>query len=103
MMESNPHYKIVTHSHCNGNYRRTIRIPTGKNYFDTLSTTSSVGSALKLTRLRAEMIRSYLADSGIERKRIDIMPWAGKEMLIEETSADAVINDRIEIEVAEDK
>lgn len=103
MMQSNPYYEITVHAYCNGRNKREIIAPgENKNYFDVAGSVTVTGSAKELTTLRAEAVRSYLVDHGIDRQRIDIFSWGGSDMLVRSDSPYAEINDRIEIEVTRD-
>src|SRR5688572_10619530 len=103
MMSSNPNYQIKVHGHTNGNNKRKI-IALGKdrNYFDMKGSDQKNGSAKELSKQRAEAVRDYLVEHGIEKSRMEIMAWGGTNMLAGETSASAKLNDRIEIEILED-
>jgi outer membrane protein OmpA-like peptidoglycan-associated protein len=103
MMHSNPYYEVKIHSHCNGKNKRGIIAPgPDKNYFDVAGATTLTGSAKDLTALRAEAIRSYLADQGVDPGRVKVFAWGGSDMLVRSTSPDAAFNDRIEIEITRD-
>lgn len=103
MMHMNPYYEIVIHAHCNGKNRRDILAPgPQRNYFDTAGAVRVAGTAKKLTALRAEAIRAYLMDHGIDPARIEIFPWGTSDMLVDEDSPEASLNDRIEIEFTRD-
>jgi outer membrane protein OmpA-like peptidoglycan-associated protein len=103
MMNSNPGYIIKVHGHTNGNNKRKI-IALGKtrNYFDMKGSDQKNGSAKELSKQRAEAVRDYLVEHGIEKSRMEIMAWGGTNMLVGENSAGAKLNDRIEIEILED-
>jgi outer membrane protein OmpA-like peptidoglycan-associated protein len=102
MMTSNPEYKIKVHGHTNGNNKRKI-ISLGKtrNYFDMKGSENKNGSAKELSKQRAEAVRDYLVEHGIDKSRMEIMAWGGTNMLVGETSSSAKLNDRIEIEILE--
>lgn len=103
MMQRNPYYEITIHAHCNGkNKRDIIALGPDKNYFDVAGSVELTGSAKDLTALRAEAIRSYLADHGIDPKRAKIFSWGGSDMLVKADSPQANVNDRIEIEFTRD-
>jgi outer membrane protein OmpA-like peptidoglycan-associated protein len=103
LMNANTAYKIKIHGHCNGNSdRKIIAIGKTRNYFEMKGADEQNGSAKELTKLRAEAVRDYLIDNGIEKSRMEIMTWGGTNMLVAETSASAKLNDRIEIEILED-
>jgi outer membrane protein OmpA-like peptidoglycan-associated protein len=104
MMHSNPYYEITIHAHCNGKNKREIIAPgANKNYFDASGSVTLNGSAKDLTALRAEAIRSYLADHGVDPRRARIFAWGGSDMLVKSTSPEAILNDRIEIEITRDQ
>jgi outer membrane protein OmpA-like peptidoglycan-associated protein len=102
MMEMNPDYKIKIHGHNNGNEKniRIITLGSDKNYFGMARSLSKIGNAKELSRMRAETIKSYLIDNGIDQDRIDTYAWGGTAMLVAPgTAAAARINNRIEIEI----
>jgi outer membrane protein OmpA-like peptidoglycan-associated protein len=105
MMKLNPNYSIKIHGHHNGTERniRIITLGNDKNYFNMARSSSKMGSAKDLSRLRAETIKSYLVDNGIEKNRIDTYAWGGTAMLIKPGTAAATrLNNRIEIEILQD-
>ena len=99
MMQTNSGYKIVIHTHCNPGARRNVKLPLDKNYFNLGSAVDDMASDKKLTRVRAEVIRSYLISHGIDKKRIGMVGWGSMDPLVESTASDAHINDRTEIEL----
>lgn len=103
MMHSNPYYEITIHAHCNGkNKREIIALGPDKNYFDVAGAMTLQGTAKDLTALRAEAIRTYLADQGVDPSRTRIFSWGGSDMLVKANSPQANLNDRIEIEIIRD-
>lgn len=103
MMHSNPYYEITIHAHCNGkNKREIIALGPEKNYFDVAGSVTLNGSAKDLTTLRAEAIRSYLVDHGVDPARTKIFSWGGSDMLVRGNSPESILNDRIEIEITRD-
>lgn len=105
MMKLNPNYKIKIHGHNNGNEKsiRIITLGSDKNYFGMARSLSKTGSAKELSHLRAETIKSYLTDRGIDKSRIDTYAWGGTVMLVKPGTAAATrLNNRIEIEILED-
>lgn len=103
MMESNPYYEITVHAYCNGrNKRDIIALGSDKNYFDVAGAVTKHSSARELTALRAEAVRAYLAEHGIDPSRVKIFPWGGHDMLVKSDSPYAYLNDRIEIEILKD-
>jgi outer membrane protein OmpA-like peptidoglycan-associated protein len=103
MMTDNPNYKIKIHGHCNGNNtRRIIALGESKNYFDVKGSNEIKGTAKELSKLRAEAVQSYLVDHGIDKSRADVYAWGALNMLVDEHSTSAKLNDRIEIEIMAD-
>lgn len=103
MMHKNPYYEITVHAYCNGRNKRKITgMGSEKNYFDVAGAIELMGSAKDLTALRAEAVRSYLIDNGIDPKRVSVFSWGGSDMLVQADSRHASINDRIEIEFTRD-
>jgi len=103
MMSANPNYKIKIHGHANGsNSRRIIALGPSKNYFDVNGSVEHTGSAKELSRLRAEAVRQYLADQGIDKARVAVHAWGSQDMLVPETSRNAKLNDRVEVEFLKD-
>lgn len=103
MMQENPRYAIKVHGHCNGGHKRKIiALGDNMNYFDIAGADELNGSARDLTMLRAQTIRSYLIDNGVESNRISIRPWGGKDMLVNKDGPSSKLNDRIEIEILKD-
>jgi outer membrane protein OmpA-like peptidoglycan-associated protein len=103
MMHSNPYYEITIHSHCNGKAKREIIAPgSNKNYFDVDGSVKLMGTAKDLTTLRAEAIKSYLSDQGVDPSRVKIYSWGASDMLVKADSPHATFNDRIEIEFTRD-
>jgi len=99
MMQANPGYKIIVHTHCNPGGPRDIRIPAGKNYFDLEGAVEKSGSDKQLTKKRAEVLRNYLVEHGIQEKRIGVVAWGSRDPLVARTAPDAYINDRVEVEL----
>lgn len=103
MMHSNPYYEITIHTHCNGKNKREIIAPgASKNYFDVAGSVKMMGTAKDLTTMRAEAIRSYLADNGVDPARVKIFSWGASDMLVKADSPHATLNDRVEIEFTRD-
>lgn len=103
MMHKNPYYEITVHAYCNGKNKREITaMGSERNYFDVAGAVQLTGSAKDLTALRAEAVRSYLVDNGIDPQRVKTFSWGGSDMLVRADSPQADINDRIEIEFRRD-
>ncbi|MDV3308311.1 MAG: OmpA family protein [Cyclobacteriaceae bacterium] len=103
MLRENPNYKIRLHGHTNGNAPgKIISMGDEKNYFSLTGTKEGFGSAKKLSQERAEVIREYLLEQGIDASRMQIKAWGGKRPIHEKTSARAEENVRVEVEILED-
>lgn len=102
MMEDNPAYKIIVHSHCNPGDTRVLKVASGNNFFDVENATEKPGSDKLLTKKRAEAVRNYLVSRGISKKRIGILGWGSSDQLTNKSAEDAYINDRIEVELVSD-
>jgi outer membrane protein OmpA-like peptidoglycan-associated protein len=103
MLKENPKYKIRIHGHTNGNAAGKIisKGPKSDNYFSLTDTKEGVGSAKKLSQVRAEIIREYLQANGIEAKRMEVKAWGGKRPLVDKLHTTAENNVRVEIEILE--
>ena len=103
MMKSNPNYAIKLHAHCNSKAKRKIIAPgTETRYFDVEGATEVEGTAKQLTYYRAELVKAYLIENGIDKSRIKTFGWGGTEMLVDEDGPYAKLNDRIEVEILKD-
>jgi outer membrane protein OmpA-like peptidoglycan-associated protein len=99
MMKSNPGYRILVHSHCNPGERGSIKVANETTYFDIKASTERPGSDKLLTKKRGELVRNYLLNHGIDKKRVGMVAWGSAETIVKSASEDAYINDRIEIEL----
>lgn len=104
LMKNHPEEKIRIHGHTNGNDKGPIfRLKDGSNdFFSMENTEQDFGSAVKLSELRALVIRDYLITNGINAKRMTIKAWGGKKPLYKVDDAKAEANVRVEIEVTKD-
>lgn len=103
MMHKNPYYEITIHAHCNGKNKRDVIAPgADKNYFDAAGSVQLTASARQLTALRAEAVRSYLIEHGVDGRRVRVFAWGGSDMLVKANHPHANLNDRIEIEFTRD-
>lgn len=105
MLHENPNMRITIHGHTNGNAQGLIKYydKESKKYFSLQGVNNEgMGSAKKLSQLRAETIQSYLIDNDIDIKRVDTKGWGGKQMLYDKHNNQAKQNVRVEIEVLED-
>jgi outer membrane protein OmpA-like peptidoglycan-associated protein len=102
MLKENPKYKIKIHGHTNGSAPgKIISVGDSKNYFSLSNTKESVGSAKKLSEERANVIKEYLVNSGIDPHRMQVKAWGGKKPIQDKHSTRAQENVRVEIEILE--
>ena len=103
MLNENQKYKIKLHGHTNGSAAGKIisMAKDSKNYFSLTDTKEGFGSAKQLSEARAEIIRDYLINNGIDPKRIEIKAWGGKRPLQDKNSTRAQENVRVEVEILE--
>lgn len=101
LLRTHPHETIRIHGHTNGNDKGPIiRLPEGsKDFFSMDNTIEDYGSAVKLSELRATVIRDYLVANGIDAKRMKIKAWGGKKPLYQVDDVKAEANVRVEVEV----
>jgi len=101
MLQENPKYKIRIHGHTNGNHAgNIISLAEGNtNYFSLNNTTDGRGSAKELSGKRAQLIKTYLIDNGIEASRMEVKAWGGKKAIYDKHSPQAQANMRVEIEI----
>jgi outer membrane protein OmpA-like peptidoglycan-associated protein len=104
LMKTHPEEAIKIHGHTNGNDKGPIiRLPEGsKDFFSMDNAVQDYGSAVKLSELRALVIRDYLVANGIDSKRMSIKAWGGKKPLYEVDDEKAEANVRVEIEVVKE-
>lgn len=103
MLRENPNYKIKLHGHTNGGAPgKIISMGNEKNFFSLTGTKEGVGSAKKLSEERAEVIREYLLNEGIDPSRMQVKAWGGKRPIHDKNSARAEENVRVEVEILED-
>ncbi len=102
LMKENEGYKVKIHGHCNGDDSRPVTtLGTSTNVFalDPAHNKKETMTAKKLTELRAETVKNYLASQGINADRLSIKGQGGKMMIYPRTSTLANRNDRVEVEV----
>jgi outer membrane protein OmpA-like peptidoglycan-associated protein len=103
MLKENPNYKIKLHGHTNGSAPgKIISMGETRNFFSLNDTKEGFGSAKKLSLERAEVIREYLVNEGIDPKRMQVKAWGGKKPIFEKLSSRAQENVRVEVEILED-
>jgi outer membrane protein OmpA-like peptidoglycan-associated protein len=103
MMKENPKYKIKIHGHTNGKASgKIITLKEGEtNYFSVNGTKEGFGSAKNLSKERAQVLKTYLMNNGIDEKRLLIKAWGGKKPIYDKLSPQAQSNVRVEIEILE--
>jgi outer membrane protein OmpA-like peptidoglycan-associated protein len=104
MLNENTKYKITIHGHTNGNAAGKI-IAMNKdtqNFFSLTDTKEGFGTAKELSEQRAQVIRDYLVNNGIDPKRMEIKAWGGKKPIHDKMSQRAHENVRVEIEINQD-
>lgn len=104
MLKENPKYKIRIHGHTNGGAPGKIisMEEESKNFFSLNDTKDGYGSAKKLSHERADVIRRYLIDQGVDPKRMEVKAWGGKRPIHDKLSNRAGENVRVEVEILED-
>ncbi len=103
MMKENPKYKIKIHGHTNGKaHGKIISLQEGsQNYFSLTETKEGFGSAKKLSQERAQLLKTYLVNNGIDEKQLVVKAWGGKKPIYDKLSPQAQSNVRVEIEILE--
>ncbi|MDX1627575.1 MAG: OmpA family protein, partial [Fulvivirga sp.] len=92
------------HGHTNGNRPGKI-ISMGKSdkfFALTEENKEGFGSAKKLSKERAEIVKAYLVEQGIDPDRMETKGWGGKRMIHEKLGHRARHNVRVEIEILEE-
>lgn len=103
MMKENPACKIKIHGHANGGGQgKIITMEKGStNFFTLTGGIDGFGSSTQLSQERAEIIRDYLLNNGIEESRLQVKAWGGKRPIQDKNSVRAQENVRVEIEILE--
>lgn len=103
MMKENPKYKIKIHGHTNGKaHGKIISQKKGsENYFSLTDSKEGFGSAKKLSQERAELLKTYLVNNGVNEKQLVVKAWGGKKPIYDKFSPQAQSNVRVEIEILE--
>src|SRR5258708_14467592 len=104
MMKESPSMKIVLHGHTNGSGRgKIIYMGQSQDFFKiTSDVVNGTGSAKQLSEARAETIKMWLVDQGIDDRRVTVKGWGGSRMIHDKNSSYARKNIRVDVEVAED-
>ena len=104
LMNENPNYSIKIHGHTNSKAAGKI-ISRGKSReFFALNddNVEGFGSSKELSKDRAQVIKDYLIDNGVDEKRMQVKPWGGKRMIYDKHSPNAKANARVEIEIVKE-
>ncbi len=101
IMKENPKLELRIHGHTNGNDPGKIfkRANESSDFFSLDGTVEGYGSAKELSEERATLIRDYLVNNGIDKKRMSVKAWGGKKPLYPVDDIKAEANVRVEIEV----
>lgn len=99
LLKENPEWKIVINSHCNAGAKRDITVPGEGQYFDPSQGKKRQASDKQLTMARAETIRDYLVDHGVDSGRISLMAWGSLDTIVQPTAARVYLNERVEVAV----
>jgi outer membrane protein OmpA-like peptidoglycan-associated protein len=105
MLKENPKVAIRIHGHTNSSSMGKIISlePGDKEFFRlTAKNKEGFGTAVMLSKRRAESIKYYLEFNGIKAPRLDIKGWGGKKMIYDRDVPLAHKNKRVEIEILED-
>jgi outer membrane protein OmpA-like peptidoglycan-associated protein len=102
MMTENPAYKIKIHGHTNGNASGPI-LEAGESGspFSLSGAKEGSGSAKKLSEKRANVIRDWLVQNGVDPARMSVKAWGGKKPIYDKHHTQASANVRVEVEVIE--
>lgn len=104
LMRDNPNYIVRLNGHTNGAYRgRIISLGKDREYFSiTEGADKSSGSARKLSKKRAEIIKEWLIDQGISSSRMQVKGWGGRKPMYDVRGTNARKNARVEVEIIKD-
>jgi len=101
LMKEDTKSKIKIHGHCNGKQdRESYTIGTSTKFFamDPTGNKKETISAKELSLARAETVKAYMVQQGIEADRISTKGEGGKVPLFPEGGTLAQYNDRVEVE-----
>jgi outer membrane protein OmpA-like peptidoglycan-associated protein len=104
MLNENPQLRIRLHGHTNGNSAGTMRYRPEDDHslFTPSGSLEKTASAKTLSEERANVVKRYLIDKGVEPDRMEIKGWGGKRMLYKKTEEQAIKNVRVEVEIIEE-
>jgi len=106
MLNESEKYKIRIHGHTNGNATvqdGLFQPETSTNFFTRSGASEESLTAKRLSELRAETVRNYLVDKGIDKDRMELRGWGGKRALYKKLDPQAIQNVRVEIEILEEQ
>lgn len=101
LMKESPKYKIRIHGHCNGNQdRESYLMGTSTNFFamDPTANQKITITSKELSLARAETVKAYLVQQGINASRISTKGEGGRIPIYPEGGTLGEYNDRVEIE-----
>ncbi len=101
LLKENAKYKIKIHGHCNGKQNReSYTMGTSTNFFtmDPAGNKKETITSKELSLARAETVKAYLVQQGIESGRITTKGEGGKVPLYPEGGSQGQYNDRVEVE-----
>jgi outer membrane protein OmpA-like peptidoglycan-associated protein len=101
LMKENKKYRIKIHGHCNGKQdRESYTMGTSTKFFamDPSGNKKETLTSKELSLARAETVKAYLVQQGIEADRISTKGEGGKVPLYPEGGTLGQYNDRVEVE-----
>lgn len=101
LLKENTKYEIKIHGHCNGKQdREAYTMGTSTRFFamDPTANKKETLTAKELSLARAETVKAYLVQQGIEANRISTKGEGGKVPLYPEGGTLGQYNDRVEVE-----
>lgn len=101
MLQENPDYHIRLHGHTNGKQARDIVSigASGDLFKPDVSNAKFHTSAKELSLLRAELVKTYLINNGIDASRITTKGEGGAQMIYDPKGTLGPLNDRVEVEI----
>ncbi len=101
LMKESPQYHIKIHGHCNGKQKReSYTLGSSTNFFamNPTGNKKETLTAKELSEARAETVKAYLVQQGIDANRIATNGEGGKIPLYPEGGTLGQYNDRVEVE-----
>jgi outer membrane protein OmpA-like peptidoglycan-associated protein len=101
MMKEKPSYQIRIHGHTNGSEKRdVITLGSSTNLFAIDNGNKRYRATAKdLSKQRAEIVKMYLVENGVEQNRIQVKGDGGSQMIHGKGSLLSGANDRVEVEI----